>query len=571
MASTMRAIFFLDFRGSEIHLWSGSYNAPSVPICGQPLLERLAAACLKSGVTEILVCANALDDDGLEALCSRFDAKACSLSGDGFIETLLRYDNDTLLIWGTPLFDSSILAKIKPSCGLRGTAWRPESPTGVYHLTCHDLRRLLLENNIAISDDPPHIFEALARGLSRAKIAPLVSEKGAKEELLDIRDGVDVSVAEFRCDDENLLHRLETSVGGYWRKPIAEHILLCNTRFPPKAFYQRLMDRVEGALTCYPSQQVDIVSLVAAMTAQPSAFLAVGNGVTDLIHALYATLNPTIAIPTPTFAGFQTPLEQERKKSFVLAPPHFDLDVQAFLGFVLATEADTAVVVNPNNPTGRLVDFADIVWLIKALESHGRRLIVDESFIDFPSDGRASSAESLVPCHDNLIVVKSLGKVFGLGGIRLGYLMSSDTELVAAVRRKLPLWNINGIAEYALFILPEFLKELDNSLKLLRKDREQFIRDLGTIPGLEIVPSQTNFVLCRLPEDSLSAAAFKRRLILRESVLVRECGYQIMKDADRYLRLTVRTPGENKTLVKILRRNLSDCTTTSRRSPAALV
>ncbi|BCH19508.1 hypothetical protein MesoLjLa_63590 (plasmid) [Mesorhizobium sp. L-2-11] len=300
------------------------------------------------------------------------------------------------------------------------------------------------------------------------------------------------------------------------------------------------------------------------MTSQQPDFIAVGNGVTDLIQALYSTLNPVIAIPTPTFAGFQTPLNNERKKNFVLSPPYFDLDVRAFFEFAIATGADTAIVVNPNNPTGRLVDYADMAWLAEALGSRGRRLIVDESFIDFPADGRSNSVENLVPSFHNLIVVKSLGKVFGLGGIRLGYLMAGDTELIAAVRRKLPLWNINGIAEYTLFLLPEFAEELEASLRALREDREHFIQGLRTVPGLDVVPSETNFILCRLPENSLSAAELKRHLILFESVLVRECGYQAMNDADRYLRLTVRSREENEELTKILQRTLSHLTTTSK-------
>ncbi|MDL2403468.1 MULTISPECIES: pyridoxal phosphate-dependent aminotransferase [Rhizobium] len=502
--------------------------------------------------------ANALPADGLEAFCRRFGATAYPLSDIKLIDARLREDNDTFFIFGTPFFDGSVLYGLKQGQGLRSTEWRPEAPTGVYRLGSDDLHALLLES--AAFGEVRQVFGAIADGISRISAAPSPEYAGTAGELLDIRDGVDVAIAEFRCNTENLVNRLETSVGGYWRKPIAEHMLLCNTRFPPKAFFHRLQSRIEGALTCYPSQQVDIATLVAEMTAQRSDYVAVGNGVTELILALYSTLKPTIAVPTPTFAGFQTPLPEEQKKNFVLCAPNFDLDVQAFFDFVVRSNADTAIVINPNNPTGRLVDFADMVWLIEALRSTGRRLIVDESFIDFPADGRRHSVESLVSFHDKLIVVKSLGKVFGLGGMRLGYLMSSDTELVACVRRKLPLWNINGVAECALFLLAEFLEELEDSLTLLRSDREHFQRDLKTVPGLEVVPSQTNFVLCRLPQNSPSAAKLKHNLIRRESVLVRECGYQTMKDADRYLRLSVRSPEENQALVNILKRNLGQCT-----------
>ncbi|MER9683188.1 histidinol-phosphate aminotransferase family protein [Mesorhizobium sp. M0115] len=563
MANVTRALFILDFRVPKIHLWSGSFDAPLVPINGQPLLDRLVKACFESGIEDVALIANA-GTGTLDRFCLQFSITILSwrdAPDSDLIRRLRDHEGDTLLIWGTPLFDSEVLHRIDTDSGLHGSAWRPDAPSGIYRLSADVLWYLLLESHAAASEVPHQALSKLALGLSGLEIA---FPENAGAELLDVCDGVDVSIAEFRCDKENLERRLENSVGGYWRKPIAEHMLLCNTRFPPKTFYDRLATRLEGVLTCYPSQQIDIASIVGAMTSQQPEFIAVGNGVTDLIQALYSTLNPTIAIPTPTFAGFQTPLDTKRTKNFVLSPPYFDLDVRAFFEFAIATGADTAVVVNPNNPTGRLVDYADMAWLTEALGSRGRRLIVDESFIDFPADGRLNSVENLVPSFDNLIVMKSLGKVFGLGGIRLGYLMAGDTDLVAAVRRNLPLWNVNGIAEYSLFLLPEFAEELEASLRALREDREHFIQELGTVPGLDVVPSQTNFILCRLPENSLSAAELKRHLILFESVLVRECGYQAMKDSDRYLRLTVRSRTENEELAKILRRTFRHHATASK-------
>ncbi|MBZ9909465.1 MULTISPECIES: aminotransferase class I/II-fold pyridoxal phosphate-dependent enzyme [Mesorhizobium] len=565
MVGTTRAVFILDFRTPKIHLWSGSYDAPLVPISGQPLLDRLVNACSENGIEDVALVEN-LSSGISERFCLQDSTNTLSWRAahhSDLIERLRDHEGDTLLIWGTPFFDSEVLDGIDTDSGLRGSAWRPDAPTGIYRLSADVLRNFLPESHGAASDVRRQTLSTLAVGLSGLEMALPADELNAGSELLDIRDGVDASIAEFRCDKENLLRRLETSVGGYWRKPIAEHMLLCNTRFPPTAFYDRLATRLEGVLTCYPSQQIDIVSVVGAMTSQQPDFIAVGNGVTDLIQALYSVLNPTIAIPTPTFAGFQTPLDDERKNNFVLAPPYFDLDVRAFLEFATATGADTAIVVNPNNPTGRLVDYADVAWLAEGLGSRGLRLIVDESFIDFPADGRSNSVENLVQSCGNLIVVKSLGKVFGLGGIRLAYLLAGDPALVAAVRRKLPLWNINGIAEYTLFLLPEFAEELEDSLRLLRKDRELLIQELQTVPGLDVVPSQTNFILCRLPENSVSAAELKRRLVLFESVLVRECGYQAMDDADRYLRLTVRSRAENERLAKTLRRTLSHSSTVS--------
>ena len=120
---------------------------------------------------------------------------------------------------------------------------------------------------------------------------------------------------------------------------------------------------------------------------------------------------------------------------FPLKQETFELDVDAFAESAIRWRSDTAVVVTPNNPTAVSVSREDILHLARLLESHDCRLVVDESFIEFSRAGGSGSVEGDVAAYPNLVVIKSMSKVFGIAGLRLGYLLSADRAFVRRVRR----------------------------------------------------------------------------------------------------------------------------------------
>ncbi|MET3305585.1 aminotransferase class I/II-fold pyridoxal phosphate-dependent enzyme [Bradyrhizobium diazoefficiens] len=114
--------------------------------------------------------------------------------------------------------------------------------------------------------------------------------------------------------------------------------------------------------------------------------------------------------------------------------------------------------------------------------------------------------------------------------------------------------NPQGVAEYALWIIPEFRADLQESLERIRAAREELEASLRELSGFSIVPSSTNFVFCQLPPSWPSGTALKRWLVIHHNVLIRECAYQTMRDADRYIRLSVRSHAENARLIGALQK-----------------
>ena len=146
----------------------------------------------------------------------------------------------------------------------------------------------------------------------------------------------------------------------------------------------------------------------------------------------------------------------------------------------------------------------------------------------------------------NVIVLKSLGKNFGLHGIRFGY-MVANPALAYTVRRMLPKWNLNSFAESVVFMLKEHMREYQESLRLLAADRLSMYQQLSALPGLTVYPSQGNFLMIKLPHGK-DGKALRDYLYSAHNIFVRECGNKL-GSSSQFLRLVVRPRQDAQRLV----------------------
>ena len=158
----------------------------------------------------------------------------------------------------------------------------------------------------------------------------------------------------------------------------------------------------------------------------------------------------------------------------------------------------------------------------------------------------------MVESYSNLVVIKSMSKVFGIAGLRLGYLLSADREFIEVVRGCLPIWNVNGLAEEFLRTVGRYRSEFSDSCDLTRTTCDELYTDLLAIAGVEPVEPDANFVLCKLVGSAASGPEIARSLYVEHNILVKDCAAKSMPEADRYLRIASRTSEENHRLVQAL-------------------
>jgi histidinol-phosphate/aromatic aminotransferase/cobyric acid decarboxylase-like protein len=325
-----------------------------------------------------------------------------------------------------------------------------------------------------------------------------------------------------------------------------------NPYFPTTEIFDLLRERLETILKFYPSENANIShDLALALDFDPDT-LVVANGSTELITWIHELFIPnSLATDIPTFARWTDFPRSAYKKLYTfprLAEHGFHIDIDEFIDFVRQTRAETLILCNPNNPTSQLSSREDVLHLIDSL-SHLRLIVIDESFIDFagridiPTIGKAAAE------RDNVILLKSLGKNFGMHGIRAGYAVANP-KLTATLRERLPSWNINAITEFFIGIFPKYRQIYEQSRIDVIDDSIYLHESLRTLPVLEVFAPHSNFVYVELKNGD--GKELRNQLLTRYGFLVRECGNKL-GSSSQHFRIAARTKGDTDRLVEAIR------------------
>ena len=340
--------------------------------------------------------------------------------------------------------------------------------------------------------------------------------------------------------------------GGYYRHGFIDHAYLYNLYFPPEAMFTCFKKQIRDLVLNYPVAQDTLAGLVGGLINQPSERIVVGNGVSELIKIVSGHLSRRLIVPVPSFNEYANAAPQGRAVEFALEYPSFQLDVDKFAAEAVRSEADVAIVVTPNNPTSIMVPRSDLEHLAKKLSDRDIMLIVDESFIDFVQDSDKATLEHEIEHYPNIVLFKSMSKVYGIGGLRIGYMLTANLGFAEAIRENVHIWNINGLAEEFLRIVPRYRREFIKSCKQVQADRDHLYKYLCAVRGMTVYKPDANFVFCRLPDSSPSGPEVTRELFIAHNMYIKHCQAKTLPDSDRYIRIASRTKAENRRLVEAL-------------------
>ena len=335
---------------------------------------------------------------------------------------------------------------------------------------------------------------------------------------------------------------------------VVDFCIPCNPYFPTTEMFDELAGNLESVLKFYPSDSGTIAGHLAQVLGLNPATIAMSNGSTELITWMdHLWITRSMAVPIPTF-GRWTDQSLETGKRVDMFPLReengFALDVDEYVRFIRARGSRVAVLCNPNNPDGGYLPRREVLRFMDELTDLDL-VVVDESFLDFmdvEQDGSVSRDATIRP---NVVVLKSLGKNFGLHGIRFGYLVANPA-LARQMAGMLPKWNLNSLAETVVFMLRDHEQAYRDSLAQLSEDRYRMAVELGRLSMLQVYPSQANFFLVKLA-DGLDGTELRDYLLAEHRVFVRECGNKLGMTS-QYLRLVVRPEPDVQRLVTGLRR-----------------
>lgn len=398
-------------------------------------------------------------------------------------------------------------------------------------------------------------YEQVLRVITLLDKAELKALPIGNERWYEIDDVQDLDIAEniFASEHERL-GKFNKRYGGYWRFPkMLDYCYLVNPFFPPKRMKDELRANFDVLLTQYPSGMQVNALLAGKYFGIRQEMAVVGNGAAELIKTLMASLEGKMGVVLPTFEEYPNRIDSSRLVTF--APGNADLRYNAsdLMHYFDDKEISTLLLVNPDNPSGNFIPKNEILELAMWCESRGMRLVVDESFVDFADDYATSSLlkNEILLQHPNLVVMKSISKSYGVPGLRLGVMASSDVELIAHAKKDVAIWNINSFAEFYMQIFNKYEQFYKAACAKFIEERKRFEAELSKIHYLRVIPSQANYYLCEVT-DGFTASELTQILLNRHNILIKDCSNKTSLEGKNYVRIAIRNTDDNNKLIQAL-------------------
>lgn len=383
------------------------------------------------------------------------------------------------------------------------------------------------------------------------KALPLNGEKWY--EIDDIQD-LDNAETIF-AEKEKQLACYQKRYGGYWRFPsLLDYCYLVNPFFPSEKMKKEMRANFDILLSEYPSGLNVNSLLIAKYFGLAQQFVCPGNGAAELIKSLMNELVGDLGVVYPTFEEYPNRRPEDKIVAYVPQNKDFSYTADDLMTFFTAHPVSAILLINPDNPSGNFIPKANVIRLVEWAKEQGMTIVVDESFVDFSerSVDNTLLTNQILEQYPNLIVVKSISKSYGVPGLRLGVLASSDVALISRIRKDVSIWNINSFAEFYMQIFNKYEQDYKQACHLFIRERERFYEDLQQIAYLRVIPSQANYFLCEII-DKYSSKELTELLLNEYNILIKDCGTKKAFRSGEYVRIAVRSTQDNQRLVNALK------------------
>lgn len=375
------------------------------------------------------------------------------------------------------------------------------------------------------------------------------------EKWYEIDDVQDLDIAEtiFAKDDE-MLKRYNYRYGGHWRFPkMLDYCYLVNPYFPCEQMKAEMKANFDTLLTEYPSGMYVNSLLAGKCFGIKQEYMVVGNGAAELIKSLMENVKGNVGMVFPTFEEYPHRLQKEQMVAFV--PPLDTLRYTAndLMNFYKDKSIDMLLLINPDNPSGNFIPKTDVVRLAAWCKERNIQLVVDESFVDFSDDFLHNSllCDETLEAYPNLLVMKSISKSYGVPGLRLGILATSQRETIARIKKDVSIWNINSFAEFFMQIYNKYQAQYEKACQQFIDERNRFALRLKEIHFLRVLPTQANYFCCEI-KPPYTAAELTKQLLERFDIMIKDCNSKTSLKGLNYIRISIRNQADNDQLITAL-------------------
>lgn len=278
--------------------------------------------------------------------------------------------------------------------------------------------------------------------------------------------------------------------------------------------------------------------------------LVLGNGAAEVIFNLVRAIKPKkVLIPAPTFGEYEEAVlsVDSNIEYYYLKEDNnwiIDEDIINYINY----DIDMIFICNPNNPTGTLTKKEVIINIARKALITNTIVAIDESFLDFVRDGERYSVINLLKEYNNIFIIKSMTKLFAIPGIRIGYGICKNKEIISKMELASVPWNINILAEKAALESLKDREYIDKTISYIEEEKEYLYKELIKFNDIKVFNPSVNFIMFKIKNN----IDLKMEL-MKENIIIRGCNNYIGLD-DSYYRVAVRTREENKNLIIALKK-----------------
>ena len=304
----------------------------------------------------------------------------------------------------------------------------------------------------------------------------------------------------------------------------------------------------------YPDpQNRELKAAISKYHGISESYIVCGNGGADIIYRTVMAVRPEKSLViAPTFTEYYEALSQNCKNLVTYSLPHPFVIDEGFIDEISINSYDLIVLCNPNNPTGTLTEKDMICRIAETAKKKNTKVILDECFFDMTElNSEKNSMISLCEQYPNLIIIKSMTKMYALPGIRLGYGICSDEDLTEKIRKCGQPWPVNIPASEAGIAALKDVGYRKEFIEYIEEERMFMYSELRKL-GFEVWKPSANFVFFRAP----GIGNLDTRLA-KYGLMIRHCdNYPGLNE--EYYRICVRMRNENLFLLRCLEKIVNE-------------
>ena len=310
-------------------------------------------------------------------------------------------------------------------------------------------------------------------------------------------------------------------------------------------------------LSSYPDREyTSLRQTISEYCHIPAEFILPGNGSSELISLLIDALSPKhTLILGPTYSEYSRELSfsgSTQEYYHLKEEQDFRLDADDLCTVLAKGNYDLLIICNPNNPTSSAILQDDMEKLLCFCADHGVFVMIDETYAEFAPENAGVSAVGLLKEYNNFVILRGVSKFFAAPGLRLGYAMTSNLDLLAEIRERKNPWTLNSLADVAGSLMFTDREYIEQTRELISSERERVFRELASWKNVKVYRPWANFILVRILKEGVTAYDIFLHAI-RRGLMLRDCSTFPGLEDETFFRFCFMMPEKNTELMECLK------------------